>query len=153
MKQQLIYTVGLPASGKTTWAVEYINSAPDRVIVSRDIIREMLVEKYSDFPFGTKMEALVTDIELNAIDRAIHRGYSVVVDATNFRMNHNIARKYEESYRIEDGIDIEVSIKDFTSVPLAVCVQRDKERSERGEKSVGEDVIISMYNRYLNPNR
>lgn len=145
-EQTLIYLRGLPASGKSTWASEYLSGNANAIVVCRDNIREMLVTEYKNFPFGTKMESLVTDIELAAIDKALERGYTVIVDATNFRITPNLIKHYNKTYR---ELGISVRLQDFCHVPLQECIDRDAHRKDKGDKAVGEEVIRSMYNRYL----
>lgn len=140
--KKLYVTKGLPASGKSTWAKEKVAKEPNTVIVNRDKIREMLKGVYSNFPFGSSMENLVTEIEHTAFQTAMSQGYSVIMDATNFRWGLN------KTY-IKSTYDAELEIVDFTDIPLEECIKRDKERAERGENSVGEEVIRRMYEKYL----
>jgi predicted kinase len=39
-RQKIIVLQGVPASGKSTWAKEYVKDKPDWVIVNRDSIIE-----------------------------------------------------------------------------------------------------------------
>lgn len=134
--QRFIILTGLPASGKTTWAKKYCDMNPKAVRVSRDDIRAMLVPS---FVHGGGMEDLVTEIENHCIVEALLMGYSVIVDATNFR---GVERFY--SLIPMENNDIEVEIRDF-DVDLQTCIQRDSQR----EKPVGKLVIEGMYKKYL----
>ena len=134
--QRLIILRGLPASGKSTWGEKYCDMNPDTVRVCRDNIRAMLVP---NFNHGGPMEVLVTTIEENCIKNALDAGYSVVVDATNFR---GINRFYG-LIPLENN-EIEVEIKDF-DIDLQTCIQRDAQRA----KPVGKLVIETMYKKYL----
>ncbi len=138
IKQKLFVCVGLPSSGKTTWAKQYCTENPNTIRVSRDDIREMLTPI---FKHGGSMEHLVTDIELFTIEKSLIEGYNVIVDATNFRGTSHFQRIID---RIgTSGIDLE--IKSFLDVPVGECIVRDSKR----EKSVGVSVITRMYNKYL----
>ena len=141
---EIIIPVGLPASGKTNWAIEYINKNPDTVRVCRDDFRKMLFGKYHNFPFGDKRyEDFVTELEHDAIDTAITRGYNVIVDATNLRDPH----KFNYFTNNPSNIEVKTRIEDsFLSVPVEECIKRDKNR----ENGVGENVIRGMYNKYIN---
>ena len=131
--QKLIVTQGLPASGKTTWSHNWVKEEPtDRVRVNRDDIRKMLGPYWIP-----SREKLVTDIENGMVRAALKRGFSVVVDATNFK-----PQKWMEM-AITYGIKLEM--QDFTNVSLKECIQRDQQRKE----SVGKQVIEDMYNKYL----
>jgi len=139
MKKKLYITKGLPASGKSTWSKKKVLEEPDTVIVNRDKIREMLKGEYKNFPFGSRMENIVTEIERFSIEAALADNYSVIVDATNFRFDHSLDEEYKESYNID------VETVDFTHIDLKTCIQRDQQR----ENPVGKLVIEIMYNKYL----
>lgn len=134
-KQQLVICKGLPASGKSTWAKAWVLESPKtRIRVNRDDIRRQL----GPYWVPTR-EDLVTKIENFMVHEAISNGFSVIVDATNFK-DH----KWYSS-KINNGLTPE--IKDFTDVPLEECIRRDSLRSK--EEQVGKEVILGMYNKYL----
>jgi hypothetical protein len=64
-------------------------------------------------------------------------------------MTKSSKRGYRDDIRrmkaIAETSKAEVEIKDFTNVPLEVCIQRDADR----HKKVGEAVIRDMYNKYI----
>ena len=135
MKQQLIITKGLPASGKSTWAKEWALVDPiKRVIISRDGLRLML-GKY----WVGEREKLVTSLEKRCIFEALTQGYDVVIDSTGFRWTNEDNSNYVRMFNVE------VTIEDFTDVPLEVCIKRDSKR----EMKVGEEIITNFYNRYI----
>lgn len=135
--QQLILTKGLPASGKSTWAKAWVLEAPkDRIRVCRDDIRRMLGPYWVP-----EREHLVSIIEKQCIFDALQNKYSVVIDATNFRPP--VDGKY-----LTEIYNCEYILKDFTDVPLELCIERDKLRP--GDQRVGEEVIMNFYNKYLN---
>lgn len=136
--KKLYVLKGLPASGKSTWAKEKAKEEPNTVIVNRDKIREMLKGEYKNFPFGTSMEDLVTEIEHFTFQEALSKGYNVIMDATNFRWN--LGKTY-----IKLTYNAELEIVSFLDVPLEECIRRDSLR----EISVGKEVIERMYNKYL----
>lgn len=140
----LLCLVGLPASGKTTFARKWVNEAPkDRVRVNRDDIRRQLGPYWVP-----QRENLVTKIENQMIRLALEDSYSVVVDATNLRGTDRFKQMINQyNGFIEDHIakNITLETKDFTDVPLETCLERDENR----EDAVGADVIHRMYNKYL----
>src|SRR5690606_5236233 len=85
MKQTLYILRGLPASGKSTWAKNKAKEEPNTIIVNRDSIRTMLKGEYKLFPFGSKMEELVSDIEMTSMQSGLIMGYNVIIDSTGFR--------------------------------------------------------------------
>jgi len=125
---------GLPSSGKTTWAKDYILYSPNKKIirVNKDDIRAMLVQ-----PFRTDIEKLTVAIERKITEMAFTRGYEVIVDNTNFNPEH--LKHYQDKYGIGN-----VEVKDFDT-SLEECILRDSKR----EKPVGEKVITDMYNKYV----
>lgn len=135
----IFITKGLPASGKSTWAKKKCMEYPNTVIVNRDKIREMLKGEYKNFPFGSNMEKLVTQLERGSIAASLNEGYNVIIDATNFRL------PLEWIVNISKTYDCKVEEIDFTHVDLKTCIQRDQQR----ENPVGKLVIERMYNKYL----
>lgn len=132
--QQLILTVSLPGSGKSTFAKAWVLEDPThRIRVNRDDIRRMLGPYWVP-----SREDLVTQLEHSSIKHAIHKKYSVIVDATNFRTD------IISNLSLRLGIDPE--IKDFTDVPIETCIERDKNRPK--EEQVGEEVICNMAKKY-----
>lgn len=76
---QIILMVGLPRSGKTTWAKEYVKTNPSFVIVSPDTIRFALHGNR----FIAEAEEFVWAIHYTMIKTLLLQGYDIIVDATN----------------------------------------------------------------------
>lgn len=75
---ELIMLVGLPASGKSTWAKEYSETHPDYIVHSSDKLREeMYGDNYDDADNSKVFEELHRRI---LEDLKMH---SVIYDATN----------------------------------------------------------------------
>lgn len=136
MKQKLLVLKGLPASGKSTFAKKLVDEH-GWVRTNKDTIRKEM--------FGTgwrrKDEKKVVKERNRQIIEAIENGNNVVVDDTNLNPAHikelaGIARQYSLEFEVDDS---------FLSVPLGVCIKRDKEREEK----VGEQVIREMFHRYI----
>lgn len=138
---QLIICKGLPASGKSTWAKQWVLEEPNkRIRVNRDDIRNMLGPYWLP-----SREKLVTSIENNCISAALLQGYSVVVDATNFKHNFDWRWVFTRTGIKEE--EIEILEQDFTHISVDECIKRDELR-ENGK--VGKDVIVNMAKKYLN---
>ena len=135
---KLIITRGLPASGKSTWAKQWVLEDPEhRVRINQDDIRLML-GKY----WVPSREELVQHIQKEALIEALERGYDIVID------NTNLNKKVLDFYRaltIDHGSHA-IEYKDFFDTPLSVCIERDKNRDLQGT----EKVIRSFYNNYKN---
>lgn len=133
---KLIITRGLPASGKSTWAKQWVLEDPEhRVRINQDDIRLML-GKY----WVPSREKLVQEIQFGAIVEALCREFDVVIDNTN--LNKKVLEKFDRLIKTFE--DYEIEYKDFFDTPLSVCIERDKNR----DLQVTERVIRSFYNNY-----
>lgn len=125
--QALIATIGLPGSGKTTWATETL-SRGNYVRVNSDELREENPHSH---------EARIRQLRDEAIVRELRSGKSVIVDNTNLRGVSDLRKIAREM-----GVDF--LIQDFRHVTWQECVRRDEERARRGERATGRSVIIRM---------
>ena len=133
---KLIITRGLPASGKSTWAKQWVLEDPEhRVRINQDDIRLML-GKY----WVPSREKLVQHIQEEALIEALLRGYDIVIDNTN--LNEKVLDNYRVLVTAYGNHSIEY--KDFFDTPLSVCIESDKNR----DLQVTEKVIRSFYNNY-----
>lgn len=141
--QKIILTKGLPASGKSTWAKMQMEKYPDKYKrINKDDLRSMLdAGKWSkgNEKFILKMRDFL-------VIEALGQGYSVIVDDTNLHPKHEARmREIAEGRNKDFGENIKVEIKDFTEVPIEVCIERDRIRPN----SVGAKVIKQMYRQFL----
>jgi len=128
MTGHLILTIGLPGSGKSTWA----RQQPDAVVIERDAIREELT---GDMRNHTQ-EPRVTRVANERVFAALDAGKTVIVADTNLRSKyrkawHHAARQAGAEY----------SEQSFLHVPVSVCIERDAQRPN----PVGEEVIRRMH--------
>jgi len=136
---QLIICKGLPGCGKTTFSKAWVAEDPkNRIRVNRDDIRRML----GPYWVPTR-EDLVTSLEREGIRAGIQQGYSVVIDATNFKDEWIV--KLHKNFGSYANVKLEY--KDFTDVSVGTCIARDKLRPI--EEQVGNKVIMDMYDKYL----
>jgi len=89
MKQKLILMMGVPGSGKSTYAKKYLDEKT--VIISRDSLREMIRGEYI---FNPTYEHLIKDIDRYAIRKALEEGFSVIVDETNIFREARMSMAY-----------------------------------------------------------
>lgn len=141
---KVIFTVGLPCSGKTVWAKEFCEKNKDWVRVNRDDLRRMRGSYWIP-----KQEDMITEWERYCILNALMFDKNVIVDATNLNENHkeatkNWLRNDGKSFGLASEIIFESKLFDTS---LEVCIKNDLKR----ENSVGEKVIREMYNKYLKP--
>lgn len=130
---KLILTKGLPASGKTTWAKEYVQAHPETANLCKDDLRQQLGANGRREKRIIKVRDLLTE-------HYFEQGYSVIWSDTNLNPVH-LRRANELAARYGTN----VVVQDFTHVSLAECINRDLARSS----SVGQEVIAQMYYDYL----
>ena len=136
-RPSLILLVGIPGSGKTTYAEKYIQEHPNTVHLSSDKIREELWGNEDTQGDNNEVFSLM---QSRAIE-ALNNGQSVVYDATN------ITRK-DRSYIIAlcpKFVKIECHI---IWAPISHCIYRDEFMRER---TVGKAVIDKMLKRFQAP--
>lgn len=136
---KIIICRGIPVSGKSTWAKQWVLEDPEhRVRINQDDIRNML-GKY----WVPSREELVSCIHCTIIIKAIISNYDIVIDNTNLNLNDLL---YLKEMLLMFNMKCIIEYKDFFDVPLSVCIERDKKRTN----PIGEKVIRSFYNRYKN---
>ena len=137
--KQLIMTLGLPGCGKSTWARETMAAKPGAYKrVTKDLLRECL----DCGRWSHDNERFLIEVRDYIVGAALNAGKHVIVDDTNLAPKHQerlrqLAKQYGAAFEI----------KDFTDVPIEVCIERDLKRPA----SVGESVIRKMYRDYLTP--
>jgi predicted kinase len=129
-------TIGLPGSGKSTWAKGEMAKDPGLKQISKDDLRLML----DDGHWSQKNEKEIIAASQLLARHFLSRGFSVVSSDTN------LSPKHEPAFRqIAQETGAAFVIKDFRDVPLAVCIARDASRPN----PVGVKVITDMYHKYI----
>lgn len=143
MTQKLIMCRWLPASGKSTWAKEYVKSTKNSVRINNDDLREMMHSSI----FSKENEQYITTIRELLVSKCLDDNQTVIVDNTNLNPIH------EEMLRsLAEYADVKFEIKEF-AVDIDTCIARDR---LRWDKSVWEKVIRDMarqFNYYPEPPR
>ena len=137
---------GLPASGKTTWARQLVDTNPGIYVrVNKDDLREMA----HNANYSKHNEKLILRIRDKIILESLRAGRHVIVDDTNLHPKHiqDIQKILDYHHCFEDLKEIHRAeiIEKFFKVDVDEAIKRDLQR----EKSVGEKVIRDMYDRYL----
>ena len=143
--KRIILTRGIPASGKSTWAKQEVLKDPEHSIrINRDDLRNMSgqywVPAREDYIKACKGTML-----MNAINFKFD---TIIIDEMNLNPKESGELKGEIAMvnnAFKGGQDkYVVEIKDFTNIPLDVCLERDSKR----ENPIGENVIRGIFNKY-----
>ena len=141
MGSELILTRGYPASGKTTWAKEWVSERPNiRVRLNRDDLRAMMfeVEGVGDF----RQEAAVSIAQHETARKLLEDGYSVVFDDTNL-----LARYARGHKHLAESVHAGFRVVDFKT-DFETCIDRDAYRISQGHRGVGAEVIRRFADRF-----
>jgi predicted kinase len=139
---ELMITRGLPASGKSTWARQWVAEDPAmRARVNRDDLRSNL---YGTARPTHQQESAISVVQQAAVRALLAAGRSVVVDDMHLR-----ARYVSNWVAVAASAGAGFGLQDFTDVPVEECIRRDAERGARGDRAVGEEVIRELHGRFL----
>ncbi len=138
-------TVGVPASGKTTWAEEMCANDANIVNVNRDDARQELFGpfKWGEYKFTDKNEKLVTKTCLDRAMIALTQGKSVIISDTNLYPEF---RSKWASIATEFGAKYEEVL---FHINYEVAAARDAAR----DMTVGKKILTNMLQKYHNLNR
>lgn len=139
-ERHVIFTVGVSASGKTTWAEQFVKYRTRWVVISRDYARADLL---SPEPFGwigwkkrgSRGEKDVNLMIENAINEAFSRDMNVIIADTNLspkNFNHLVAKFKVHGYKVHFK---------FFNVDWKTAVERDNARLN----GVGVSVIAAQF--------
>ena len=137
MKPTLTLLVGVPGSGKTTWANK--NHKDNEVVLSSDLIRK---ELFNDETNQENNKLMFTTL-YNRARKLLKSGKSVIIDATNVTVNDR-ARALN-NFANFDVIKVAIVFKTATDI----CKFRDKNRT----RTVGEEVIDKFTEKFINPTK
>ena len=143
--QKAYVMMGLPGSGKTTWAQE-VSHRDGSVIVGRDSIRHIIRNGY-EYDSSKESQKYVWDISQFMIKEAIHRGFNVILDQLSLTRKQRIEtvkllRKYSCENVFPDGhIDI---ILVYCSESEKNVERRMKSDMRWGSKEYYEKLIEKM---------
>lgn len=135
-RPRLILLCGIPGSGKSTYAKEYIVQNSNTVHLSSDSIR---AELYGDESIQGDPAEVFSLMQKRAVE-ALNNGNDVLYDATN------ITRKDRASIIsiCPKFANIEAHI---IWAPIEVCIERDSKR----ERTVGKEVVDRILKRFQAP--
>ena len=136
-----IVTVGISASGKTTWAKEYAQKNKGTIVTNRDDLRFSMTgaKDWSQYKFTKSFESLVTTVQRSIISEAAEHGKDVIISDTNL---DGVRRAELVAWLIAS--DFEVEIKYFP-ISLEEAWKRDSLRAN----GVGQAVIYRQWKQWL----
>lgn len=135
---KLLVLKGVPASGKSTFALKWVKEDPKkRIIVNRDSIRSGL-----GIYWIPSRESLISIYERGMVKIALCEGYDVCLDATNLNPNYQ-----QQWIEIAEECDADIIYKEFT-IPFWKCIFHDWKRGLFGGRKVGYKTIKTFYERY-----
>jgi predicted kinase len=127
-------TTGLPASGKTTRAMELLADRKGTMRrVNLDSIRAMLDGPAAHDVWSHRHEGVAQEMQADAVRACLGQGFDVVVD------NTNLAPRSLAPLRavFSEFDDLDFAVHDFTDIPVEECIRRDALRPA----PVGEEAI------------
>ena len=141
-KPRLLILSGLPASGKSTYAKEWLSEDADaRICINWD---EARIARYGEnWKFNRKEENEMKRASYDTARIALNKGFSVIID------NTNLTPKARDTWRaIGQNSSAEV-IEHEIDTPVLECVRRDRNRV--GRSRVGRAVIerMALFNGFI----
>lgn len=145
-KPKAILTVGISASGKSTWAKEFQNTEYTQhgriwQIICRDDFRAQIQGRTSvDWRSWKKSkEKEVNEMQTKALHKAAKLGTNVIIADTNLsaKTRNNITQRLE-------NLGYEVSIREFP-----ITIEEAWERDAMRASGVGHSVIANQYKMWL----
>lgn len=146
---QAIILIGIPGSGKTTYALEFQLLNPSFDIIERDELRLQWMKEHHiqstddirvDFTlWDWSNEPEITELEYALMSNSFNNGRDIIVSDTNLDTDH---RSNMITFLRNLGFDTSI---EFIEVSLDVAIQRDTTR----QYPVGEVIITKLYNRWL----
>ena len=137
-RPELLILSGLPASGKSTYAKDWLAADPDgRIRVNYDDLRKGMFGE--NWVWNRREEEQMKAAARSTVTRAIEAGLSVVVDNTNLSSRVRGSWKQLGQTLYANVIEHEID------TPPSECIRRDRKRiTDR----VGQAVIDNMALRY-----
>lgn len=114
---KIIVLIGIPCSGKTTFAKEWVNAKQGRIRVNNDDLRSIYGIRFGE------SHGFIHYMCQDTIRWAIHFGYDVVVDNTNLVLGD--LSEIKTAIPSCEGHELEVKIFD---TPVDVCIERNRNR-------------------------
>lgn len=119
---------GIPCSGKTTWAKEFVKEHYDYIVIGNDTVREIF-----NIPYYTNED--IHDYSLALLRTALDHHKNVVIDNSN--IYDNVLQRYIDVLKEYDASHKLITL----NVTLAEALARNKTRKDHRT----ENNIIDTY--------
>ena len=146
--KKLLVLQGLPASGKSTYVVNWVNEDPEhRLRINQDSIRRMFGKYWLEDKLQLKKrESITSNITMELLKQSMFNQFDIVLD--NMNLNSKILGTIENyvnyfNIKYPDLQAYKIEYKLFKE-PLQTLIDRDSKRYIY----VGANVITNLYNRY-----
>ena len=131
---KILVLQGVPASGKTTWAKEFVTGREDWVIISKDSIRESTGNYWVP-----SRENYISEVEELQVKSAIKNNLNIILDSTN--LNPKVIEKWKN---LAEETNSEIEFKPF-KIDFKTALERDGNRP----RPVGKKVLEDFFSRYF----
>jgi len=129
--------IGVPASGKSTWALEQLSKYPGKYKrTNRDSLRLMLDGDSHDWD----NEKFIVNLRDTIIERSLRKGFDVIVDDTSLKSTN-----WTDICKIAHKIGNVRVIEKYFPIDLKDAQERNAQRP----KPVPAIVIENFYNKYI----
>lgn len=143
MIDKIILTRGIPGSGKSTWAKQFVAEDPEhRIRLNWDDMRNMMGPYW--VPSREFVNKQMLWAALNTIAYNSDVLYTVVID--NMNLNPKVYGEYDfwiSYYNNMKSLNCKIEFKDFFT-PVEECIRRDSLCSN----PIGEKTIRDIWNKY-----
>jgi len=132
--KNVIFTRGMQASGKTTWAKEFVKNNPSYIRISRDDFRYML----DDYSHSKETESIITKMINSCINDAIACGKNIVIDEMHLNNKH-----LKEKIDFFTSKNYNIEIKEFP-IHISEAIARNKKR----QQPINESILKKTWKQY-----
>lgn len=144
--KELILTVGMSCSGKTTWAEDFVRNRCDWVNLNRDYVRFNTFahgkRDWTRYKFNNKNEKRVTSIIECFSEEAVAQGLNIIVSDTN--LSEKTRNKWK-TFAEQHGYT-------YSEKVFPIEWEEARKRNKQREGGISESVLWSQYlrmNEYL----
>lgn len=132
--------MGVSASGKTTWAKEYVKKNK-AIVTSRDDLRFSLTnaDNWGDYKHDNKIERMITDIQYQIIAQAAANNKDIIIADTNLNPKTRLKLTI---YCEDNGYIVEIK-------PFPISLEEAWKRDSLRENGVGRAVIYRQWLQWL----